>query len=92
MKVSQPIVIGPGIGLPPIEGFGFIDAGTAWTSATSPSLSRGAQAGNKRGLLTSAGLGGRLNLLGYAVLEVDYLRAFERDNKWHWQVALQPGF
>ena len=87
------LVVGPGIGFPPIEGFGFFDAGTAWTSQTTPSFTRGAQSGADRGILSSAGAGGRVNLFGYAVLEINYVRAFDREGKgWHWQFGVQPGF
>jgi hypothetical protein len=46
----------------------------------------------RRGLLTSAGVGARINLFGYFILEVDYLRAFELQRGWRWHFALQPGF
>jgi Tol biopolymer transport system component len=90
------LVLGPGIGFPPIEGFGFFDAGMAWNSFTSPAFQRGPQAGDQRGILSSAGVGGRVNLLGYAVLEVNYVRPLDYTRadgrSWHWQIALQPGF
>ncbi|MBV9772516.1 MAG: PD40 domain-containing protein [Gemmatimonadetes bacterium] len=85
--------VGNGFALPPIDGFGFYDAGVAWTSATRPSLQRGIpDQADLRGLLTSAGVGTRTNLFGYAVLEVDYVRALESTRGWHWVFALQPGF
>jgi hypothetical protein len=41
----------------------------------------------------SAGAGLRINLLGYAVAEVDLVRPFDRPDKgWVWQFELQPGF
>ena len=86
------LVIGP-VGFPPVEGFGFYDAGVAWDQQTSPVFRRGIQAeGTDRGILTSAGVGGRINLLGYAVLEVSYVKPFEAYRDWHWQFAFQPGF
>ena len=93
------LVLGPGIGFPPIEGFVFGDAGIAWNRSTTPVFRRGIpldQDGfadvNRHGIVTSAGIGMRVNLFGYFIAEVDYLRAFERDNGWRWQFALQPGF
>jgi outer membrane protein assembly factor BamA len=81
-----------GLGLP-IDAHLFTDAGTAWSAATHPSFQRGVPADSTvRGLLTSAGGGLRTNLFGYAVLEVDYVRAFESARGWHWVIALQPGF
>jgi hypothetical protein len=38
------------------------------------------------------GVGGRMNLFGYAVLEAVYVKPLERERGWHWQFALQPGF
>jgi Tol biopolymer transport system component len=89
----QALVIGPGIGLPPIEGFAFYDAGLAWGEGTTPGLTPGlAPEQVSREWLTSAGIGGRVNLLGYAVLEVGYVRPFTGDRGWHWHFAIQPGF
>jgi Tol biopolymer transport system component len=86
------LVVGP-IGFPPIEGFGFFDAGTAWDKGTSPSFTRGVPADpSERGILTSAGVGARVNILGYIILEADYVKAFELDRGWRWQFALQPGW
>jgi Tol biopolymer transport system component len=95
-------VIGGGLGLPPIEGFGFFDAGTAFgkvrdnTGAlvtTRPTFRRGITDDfTERALFTSAGLGARINLFGYAILEGAYVNALDRDRGWHWQFSLQPGF
>jgi hypothetical protein len=97
------LVIGP-IGFPPIEGFAFGDAGVAWDRETSPRFTRFTRDGQSgqdpttgevdpnRYLLTSAGVGARLNLFGYVIIEANYVNAFQRDRGWHWQFALQPGF
>jgi outer membrane protein assembly factor BamA len=100
IPLIRALVIGP-IGFPPIEAFGFYDAGVAWDEDSSPVFRRGTQADlSERGILSSAGVGGRINLLGYAVLEVSYVRPFENyldpdgteGRSWHWQFALQPGY
>ncbi|HET8656576.1 MAG TPA: hypothetical protein VFL93_13735 [Longimicrobiaceae bacterium] len=92
------LVIGP-IAFPPIEGFAFFDGGVAWNRGQKLDFSRGVivdQSGdvvaNKRAFLTSTGVGGRVNILGYVVLEVDYVKPLELHNGWHWEFALQPGF
>jgi Tol biopolymer transport system component len=102
VPLVRPQVIRNAIGLPPIDGFAFVDAGTAWGRVeynpnliveTRPTFRRGIQQGAAdRGVVTSAGVGARLNLFGYFVLEAAYVNAFERDLGWHWQLALQPGF
>jgi hypothetical protein len=88
------LVVGTGIGIPPIEGIAFADAGVAWGRNQTPSFfERGILPDvDRRGLLTSAGVGARVNLFGYFILEVDYLRAFELQRGWRWNFALQPGF
>jgi hypothetical protein len=36
---------------------------------------------------------GRLNLLGYAIIEVDLVHPYDRPQKnWIWQFSLVPGF
>jgi hypothetical protein len=60
---------------------------------TEPVFRRGIQEDpTQRGFLTSAGVGARVNLFGYFILEVDYVNAYQRERGWHWQFALQPGF
>jgi Tol biopolymer transport system component len=80
------------IGLPPIEGFVFGDAGTAWSAGMTPVFERGLQTGLDRGIFTSYGGGLRVNVLGYFVLEAARVNPQERARGWHWQFSLQPGF
>jgi len=96
------IVVGGGLGLPPVEGIAFFDAGTSYGDVqgqgggvvqTRPNFKRGVAPGDDdRGIFTSGGVGARINLFGYAVLEGVYVNAFERSRGWHWQFSLQPGF
>jgi hypothetical protein len=87
------LVLGTGMGFPPIEGFAFFDAGVAWGIGTSPAFATGIQADEgDRGILSSYGVGARINLFGYAVVEIDYVNPVVGDRGWHWQFALQPGF
>jgi Tol biopolymer transport system component len=87
------LVLGSSFGLPPVEGFAFFDAGTVWDQNSEVVFERGLTGDPTRnGILTSAGVGGRINLFGYLILEIDYVNGFERDRGWHWQFALQPGF
>ncbi len=87
------LVLGPGIGFPPIEGFLFYDAGVAWGQGTRPVFAGGIQEdAAQRGILSSAGVGGRINVFGYLILEVDYVRPLVGDRGWQWQIAVQPGF
>ncbi len=74
--------------LPPIEAAGFYDAGVAWTSSEKASF-----LGGDRKPVTSYGVALRLNLLGFAVGEVDYVHPNDRpDKSWYWKFNLQPGF
>jgi Tol biopolymer transport system component len=87
------VVVGAGLGLPPIEGFLFGDGGVAWRDGVSPTFSRGRQADEGRhGLYTSIGAGARINVFGLLILEAAYVNPLDRPRGWHWQFAMQPGF
>ena len=93
VPLVQRLTAGNGLGLPPIDAIAFYDAAVAWTADTRPTLARGVpEDTDRRGLLTSVGVGGRTNLFGFAVLEVDYVRALESTGGWRWVFAVQPGF
>ena len=75
-------------GLFPVEAAIFGDGGVAWHQGQSPTLF-----GGSRGLVTSAGGALRVNVFGFAVFEVDYVRPFQRPGKgWLWQFGLTEGF
>lgn len=87
------LVVGSSLGLPPIEGIIFGDAGIAWDKSTTPVFRRGVPLDtSERGIISSAGVGARVNLLGLLIFEVDYLRAFDRDDGWRWNFNFTPGF
>jgi Tol biopolymer transport system component len=102
VPLIRQLVVGNTLGLPPIEGFGFFDAGSAWGKrqigldefvTTMPTFRRGVEGElDERGVVTSAGVGARVNLFGYFILEGVYVKPFERDRGWHWQWSMQPGF
>jgi Tol biopolymer transport system component len=76
-------------GILPIEAALFYDAGLAWTG------SEGAQVfGNgPRQVVSSAGVSLRMNLMGYAVGQMDFVRPFDRPGKgWMLRFSLTPGF
>jgi Tol biopolymer transport system component len=88
------LVVGTAIPFPPIEGIAFADAGIAWTQDSAPRFVQGLPADPtaERGIMTSAGVGARINLLGMLVMEIDYVNAFARERGWHWQFGFVPGF
>jgi len=70
----------------PIEAGWFADAGVAWTSDQATSLAH-------RQAVTSTGLVLRMNLFGFAVIEANYVKPFQRPVKgWYWELSLTPGF
>lgn len=72
----------------PIEMALFADAGLAWDSSTKPRF-----AGGERDWVRSAGVALRVNVLGYAIAEIDYVRPLDRSRRgWLWQFGLTPGF
>jgi Tol biopolymer transport system component len=75
----------------PIEGAVFYDAGVAWTRATRPALS----GSDPKQRLPVGSIGGalRVNVLGYIVVEVDYVKPLDRPKKGaHWEFNFIPGF
>jgi hypothetical protein len=72
----------------PIEAAVFADAGVAYNRGQEPSF-----LGGPRKLVTSAGAALRLNLFGFAIAELDFVRPFSWAGKgWTWQFSLNPGF
>jgi hypothetical protein len=72
----------------PIETAVFADAGVAWNQSDQSSLFNVRRQG-----VTSVGAALRMNLFGFAVAELDYVKPFQRPDKgWYWQFSLSPGF
>jgi hypothetical protein len=72
----------------PVEIGAFFDAGVAWDSASTPKLF-----GGTREIVKSVGATARVNVLGFAVLQVDYAKPLDRGGrKPLWQVNLLTGF
>jgi hypothetical protein len=60
----------------PLEVGGFFDAGAAWDNSSKPEL-----LGGERQLVKSVGATARLNLFGFAILQVDYAKPLDRPGK-----------
>jgi hypothetical protein len=76
----------------PIEVAPFVDAGLAWSASDDPAL-RFAQQTSERVPVVSAGVSGRANLFGFAVLEVFWARPFQRPTRGGLVgFQLQPGW
>jgi len=72
----------------PIEIGAFFDSGVAWDTGSKPKLF-----GGDRQMIRSVGATARLNLFGYAVLELDYAKPLDRPGKKpFFQFNLQTGF
>jgi Tol biopolymer transport system component len=72
----------------PIEIGVFADAGAAWAQGSSLRIS-----GTDRNLVRSVGALLRVNLMGFAVGQLDYSRPLDRPGRgWIWQFSLRPGF
>jgi hypothetical protein len=71
----------------PVEVGMFADAGTAWTSTQGSRF-----LGGSRDWARSVGALIRVNVFGYAIGEVDYVKPLDRDRGWQWQFNLTPGF
>lgn len=98
LELRLPLVGGIGVipapGVPPIEIGVFFDAGKAWTHSTDPNCTVEATCSwSERSWQRSAGFLSRLNLFGFMIAELDFVRPFDRAEKgWLWQFSLTPGF
>lgn len=74
----------------PVELIGFYDAGVAWTASEKAKFLGG---GGTREIVRSYGAGARVNVLGFAVVEIDFVKPQDRPQKgWSWVFNLSPGF
>ncbi len=74
----------------PAELVGFYDAGVAWTAQDKAKLLGG---GGTRDVVSSVGYGLRINVLGFAVVEIDRVKPHDRPQKgWMWIFNFSPGF
>jgi Tol biopolymer transport system component len=72
----------------PVDVGVFADAGAAWGKGGALHVS-----GEDRNLVRSVGVLLRVNLLGFAVGQLDYSRPLDRPGRgWIWQFSLRPGF
>ncbi len=72
----------------PVEVALFADGGVAWDSSDRPEFF-----GGDREAVSSGGLALRVNALGFAVLEFDFVKPFQRSERgWLFQFSLAPGF
>jgi Tol biopolymer transport system component len=72
----------------PVELFGFVDSGIAWTDTDRPAF-----AGGSREWVTSVGAGARVNVFGYLVTELNFARPLDRPEQgWMFVFNLRPGF
>ena len=72
----------------PVDLAVFGDAGAAWTADVEPRW-----LGGDRKWVRSMGLALRANALGFAVVEVDYVRPLDRPGRgWVWQFNIMPAF
>lgn len=75
-------------GVFPIETGAFYDVGLAWTNQDKASFLNG-----DRKPVKSYGALARANVLGYIILELDYVKPIDRPNKgWLWQFNFSSGF
>ncbi len=79
-------------GIFPVEAYAFFDSGVAWDS-THPPFQKNPDKNMERKLMSSAGLGLRVNLFNYIIAGVHYVRRLDpTDPKWYFQFTLTPGF
>jgi outer membrane protein assembly factor BamA len=87
------------VGLPPVEGAIWADAGVAWSAGNKLTFNQPDPANpnfaNYRAPFTSWGASVRLNLFGFAIFNLDYAMPQQRNfarKKGYWILSLQPPF
>ena len=97
LEFRIPLFGARGLGLietafPPLEISPFFDAGVAWTGGSSPVWSFESGSSDRTPVM-STGVTSRLNMFGFAILEVYYARPFMRPGRGGvWGFLLQPGW
>ncbi len=78
----------------PIEMALFADAGMAWGQGTVLGIADTVVLGEgKKEPVSSVGAAMRVNLFGFLVAEIDYVRPLQRPGRgWLWQFSMRPGF
>ena len=81
--------LGPGLfGILPIDMVAFYDIGVAWSESEKAWF-----LGGNRRPVSSIGTGLRLNLLGFAIAEIDFVKPLDRPRKGaYWQFAFTQAF
>ena len=75
-------------GAVPVDVFGFVDTGVAWTADISPTF-----AGGTRDFVTSVGGGLRANIFGFVIGEINMVRPLNRPGRgWLFVFALKQGY
>lgn len=84
------------IGLPPVDGLFFFDAGLAWNSGQKVSFAKpeNADVNIHRYFMKSYGLGLRVNLFNLAILKWDFAKPIDKEtnNKWNWTFSIGQSF
>jgi Tol biopolymer transport system component len=76
-------------GVFPVDFLAFYDAGVAWQNGVKPWF----MGGGKRKPVQSVGVGLRMNIFGYLVAGLNYVKPLNRPQKgWHLEFSLMPGF
>lgn len=76
-------------GILPVEFAAFFDSGVAWYDDDKAWF----LSGGERRFISSAGVGLRMNVLGYFILGVNFVKPFNRPQKgWYFQLSFMPGF
>jgi outer membrane protein assembly factor BamA len=80
-------------GVFPIDMVLFYDWGVAWYGDYGDQNNKPTFLGGNREPVSSAGIGLRVNVFGYLVVGVNFVKPFDRPEKgWYFQLSFWPGF
>jgi hypothetical protein len=87
VPILGPLGLVPSRGIPPVELAPFFDAGVAWRTTELETFRT-----QSRSAVRSYGNSLRVNVLGYFVAQLSYVRPMDRPTGWRWEFSILPGF
>ena len=87
VPILGPLGLVPSRGIPPVELAPFFDAGVAWRTTELEAFRT-----QSRSAVRSYGSSLRVNVLGFFVAQLSYVRPMDRPTGWRWEFSVVPGF
>jgi Tol biopolymer transport system component len=87
VPVFGPLGLVASRGIPPLELAPFLDTGVAWKTTELEAFRT-----QSRSAVRSYGTSLRLNVMGFFIAQLSYVRPMDRPTGWRWEFSVMPGF